>query len=229
MASPKARLSSPQGDEQRSVQNLELIRLVYNDGAMKKFIAPLLLFVVSLGIYLATLAPTVVTVFDDSLELQLALPTFAIVHPTGYPLYTLLGWLLTVIVPFGDAAYRVNLFSALAASGAVVLVYAVARCLDAATVPASVAALLFAISPVWWSQATIAEVYDLQGPLTLLVVYTLLRWDAATGGERERWLVLAGLSIGLGAEGRDQGNFHVCFQKADWSSLESFLRTHWPH
>jgi len=38
-----------------------------------------------------------------------------------------------------------------------------------------------------------------------------------------------GLSIGLGAEGRDQGNFHVCFQKADWSSLESFLRTHWPH
>ncbi len=167
---------------------------------MKKFIAPLLLFVVSLGIYLATLAPTVVTVFDDSLELQLALPTFAIVHPTGYPLYTLLGWLVVgASAPFGDAAFRVNLFSALAASGAVVMLYAVARRLGAGSVPAFVAALLLAVSPVWWSQATIAEVYALQGLITLLVVYTLLRWDAATaGGERDKWLALAGLSIGLG-------------------------------
>ena len=166
---------------------------------MKKFIPPLLLFFVSLGLYLATLAPTVVTVFDDSLELQLALPTFAIVHPTGYPLYSLLGWLLTVVVPFGDAAFRVNLFSALAASGAVALLYAVARRLGGGMIPAFVAALLLAVSPVWWSQATIAEVYALQGLLTLLVVYTLLRWDAApTGGERDKWLALAGLSIGLG-------------------------------
>jgi len=173
--------------------------LVYNGEAMKKFIPSLLLFLLSLGLYLATLAPTVVTVFDDSLELQLALPTFAIVHPTGYPLYTLLGWLVTVVVPFGDAAFRVNLFSALAASGAVVLLYAVARRLSSALIPAFMAALLLAVSPVWWSQATIAEVYALQGLLTLLVVYTLLRWDAApAGGERDKWLALAGLSIGLG-------------------------------
>ncbi len=64
--------------------------------------------------------------------------------------------------------------------------------------PAFVAALLLAVSPVWWSQATIAEVYALQGLITLLVVYTLLRWDAADGGERDKWLTLAGLSIGLG-------------------------------
>ena len=166
---------------------------------MKKYLPPLLLFLLCLGLYLATLAPTVVTIFDDSLELQLALPTFAIVHPTGYPLYTLLGWLLTVVVPFGDAAFRVNLFSALAAGGAVVLLYAVARRLGGALIPAFVAALLLAVSPVWWSQATIAEVYALQGLLTLLVVYTLLRWDAAPkGGERDKWLTLAGLSIGLG-------------------------------
>ncbi len=52
---------------------------------------------------------------------------------------------------------------------------------------------------MWWSQATIAEVYALQGLLTLLVVYTLLRWDAApAGGTRDKWLALAGLSFGLG-------------------------------
>jgi len=168
---------------------------------MKKFIAPLVLFLLSLGLYLATLALTVVTIFDDSLELQLALPAFAIVHPTGYPLYTLLGWLVTKTLPFGDAAFRVNLFSALAASGAVALLYAVARRLGGSRslIPAFAAALLLAVSPVWWSQATIAEVYALQGLLTLLVVYTLLRWDAAPkGGERDKWLALAGLSIGLG-------------------------------
>lgn len=38
-------------------------------------------------------APGIVTLFDDTLEFQLVLPTAGIAHPTGYPLYTLLGFL----------------------------------------------------------------------------------------------------------------------------------------
>ncbi len=165
---------------------------------MKRYFASFFLFFLSLAIYLATLAPTVVTIFDDSLELQVALPTFAIVHPTGYPLYTLLGWLTTRLVPIGDAAYRANLFSALAASLTVALVYPVARRLGGGAMPAIVAALLLAISPIWWSQATIAEVYTFQGVLTLVVLYALLRWDEARGAARDRRLILVGFAIGLG-------------------------------
>ncbi|MGD8515751.1 MAG: DUF2723 domain-containing protein, partial [Anaerolineae bacterium] len=49
------------------------------------------MFVASLALYLQTLAPSVVTLFDDSLEFPLVAHRLAIAHPTGYPLYTLLG------------------------------------------------------------------------------------------------------------------------------------------
>ncbi len=165
---------------------------------MARRLPPVLLFLVSLALYVATLAPTVVTIFDDSLELQLALPTLAIIHPTGYPLYTLLGWSITKLIPIADAAWRANFFSALAASLGVALVYPAARRLGSGAIPALVAALLLAASPVWWSQATIAEVYTFQGLLTLLILVALLRWDEARGPERDRRLILAGFAIGLG-------------------------------
>ncbi len=70
------------------------------------------LFIASFLLYLSTLAPSVVTIFDDSLEFQLVTYQLGIAHPTGYPLYTLLGKLFTLIVPAGNIAYRVNLMSA---------------------------------------------------------------------------------------------------------------------
>ena len=57
------------------------------------------LFLMSLALYVRTLAPTVATVFDDSLEFQLVLPTLGIAHPTGYPLYTISGWLFVHLLP----------------------------------------------------------------------------------------------------------------------------------
>lgn len=165
---------------------------------MTRRLPPLLLFLLGLALYVATLAPTVVTLFDDSLEFQLVLPTFAIAHPTGYPLYTLLGWLTTRLIPIGDAAWRANFFSALAASVAVALLYPVARRLGSGVMPAIVAALLLAVSPVWWSQATIAEVYTFQGLLTVFVLFALLRWDEARGPECDRRLILVAFALGLG-------------------------------
>ena len=44
-----------------------------------------------------------------------------IAHPPGFPLYTMLGKLFTLI-PFGDVAYRVNLMSALFAALTLALV-----------------------------------------------------------------------------------------------------------
>ena len=59
----------------------------------------------ALLLYGATAAPGIVELFDDSLEFQLVAPTFAIAHPTGYPLYTLLGGLWSrVIFPVGNWA-----------------------------------------------------------------------------------------------------------------------------
>lgn len=166
----------------------------------------LLLALAALALYGATLAPSVATVFDDSLEFQVVLPTLGIAHPTGYPLYTLLGWVWSRGLPVGDLAYRVNLLSALAAALTVGLLYLLARRLDAARWAAALAAALFAISPVWWSQATVAEVYTLHGLfVALILLLTLLHHPRAVAlacglaltHHRTALLLLPGAAIAL--------------------------------
>ena len=146
-------------------------------------------FAASLILYVATAAPTVATVFDDSLEFHVVLPTLGIAHPSGYPLYTLLGKLATAIIPFRDPAGRANLLSALAAALAIAILYLVARRFAGSRPAAAVATAAFAISPAWWSQATLAEVYALHGLLMILFIYLLLRWEEArrqrAGGRRQ--------------------------------------------
>jgi len=154
----------------------------------------------SLALYVATSAPSVATIFDDSLEFQVVLPTLGIAHPSGYPLFTLAGKLATLLIPFRDPAGRANLFSALAASVAVGLLYLVARRFAGNRLAAALATAVFAISPAWWSQSTIAEVYAPHGLLMILFLYLLLRWeeDRRQSSRADRWLSAAALAAGLG-------------------------------
>ncbi|MBK8822702.1 MAG: DUF2723 domain-containing protein [Anaerolineales bacterium] len=73
---------------------------------MKRFEAgaALLIFSVSLTLYLRTLAPSLL--YGDSAEFQTIAFTLGLGHPTGYPVYILLAKLFTFL-PFGDIAYRV--------------------------------------------------------------------------------------------------------------------------
>jgi hypothetical protein len=154
-----------------------------------------------LTLYGATAAPSVATIFDDSLEFQVVLPTLGIAHPSGYPLYTLGGHLFTLLFPFRDPAGRTNLLSALTAAVTVGILYLVARRIAGSRAAAAIATVAFAISPVWWSQATIAEVYALHGLLVVLFLYSLLRWEEAQSqgwpGEN-RWLKAAAFVGGVG-------------------------------
>lgn len=134
----------------------------------------LLLALAALALYVVTLAPSVATVFDDSLEFQVVLPTLGIAHPTGYPLYTLLGWAWSRLLPLGDVIYRVNLLSAVAAALAVGLLYLTARRLEATRWAAALLTALFAVSAIWWSQSTVAEVYALNGLFTALILLLAL-------------------------------------------------------
>jgi hypothetical protein len=78
----------------------------------------LALFLVSFGVYAATLARTVG--FIDSGELAWASATLGVPHPTGYPLYTLLTYLFVSALPFFEPIVAINLFSAATASAATV-------------------------------------------------------------------------------------------------------------
>lgn len=66
--------------------------------------------VIAFCVYLATLAPTVW--FIDSGELAAVASTLGIAHPTGYPLFTIIGHIFTLL-PFSDSeVYKLNVMSA---------------------------------------------------------------------------------------------------------------------
>ncbi len=159
------------------------------------------LFLLALGIYVATLAPGLLEA--DSAELQTLASTLGYAHPTGYPVY-LLGARVAAWLPVGDVAYRVNLWSAVCAAAAVGLLYALARVLVEHRWPAVAAAVALAVSPTFWSQAIIARVYPMGLMLMIAVLLCLVLWRRAPcthGRQHPGWLFaaacLGGISIGV--------------------------------
>lgn len=126
-----------------------------------------LLVLSALTVYLRTLTPGVLD--GDSGEWQYMTNILGIPHSTGYPLYILLGKLVTLL-PIGNPAWRVNLFSALCAAITLPVVYFLAKRVSHSRVAAALSAAFFAFMPTLWASATIAEVYALN---TLLIALTL--------------------------------------------------------
>ncbi len=161
-------------------------------------------FALALGVYLATLAPTITWSHDaaDSGELVTAVYTGGVPHPPGYPTYLLLATPFAHL-PGWEPARGVNLFSALcAALAAGLLTLAGWHLLEHASLPdilrAGVAAaggLSFAFAPTQWSQAVVAEVYALHSAFAVLLLLLITRELAGGGG---RFILPAALALGLG-------------------------------
>jgi hypothetical protein len=83
----------------------------------KNYITASALFIVSIAIYIKTLAPSVW--FIDSGELAAVASTLGIAHPTGYPLFTLVGHLFSILPISSSQIYNLNLMSAFFCSLAV--------------------------------------------------------------------------------------------------------------
>ncbi len=141
-----------------------------------------LLFVVAFlsPVYLFTLGRTVGTA--DTFEFQVVVPQLGIVHPTGYPLYLLLTRLFTFL-PLHSVAWRVNLATAVYGLIAAGLVYLLVRRLAGRPLPAVLAAVLFGLSPTFWSQAVEAEVYTLHA--CIVAAALLLMGERGRQGDRE--------------------------------------------
>jgi hypothetical protein len=117
----------------------------------------------------AASAPRTVAAEDDGLFV-LSSYFLGIEHPPGYPLFTLIGHLFTKL-PIGSVAYRVHLASAFFGALACATVWLCARRLVPGRLPAFLAALGLGLSPVFWSQSIIADVYSLNAFLFALLVY----------------------------------------------------------
>ncbi len=156
-------------------------------------------FVAALALYAATLLPDVG--LWDTAEFQTIGTVLGIAHPTGYPTYTLLAWLGSVLLqPFGNEAYRADLLSALLMSGAAALL---AVCVVGATrrwALGAVAGIVFAVTPVAWGWGVRADPHALHVFLAVLILVLLVGWRTRHdegGAHAGRWLLAASLVFGL--------------------------------
>ena len=139
-------------------------------------------------VYLITLSPTVGLI--DSGELAAGCNLLNILHPTGYPLYTMLGRLAS-LVPVAMVVNRVAALSALFAAAGVGLFLLLGLRLGLSRTTAGTGALLLGFSFPVWAVAVDVEVYS----LTLALV--VLLWLAVESAERGGPLLILGYMAGL--------------------------------
>ena len=147
-----------------------------------------------LALYVLTMPRTVV-LEDDGLFLM-AGAHLGVAHPPGYPFYTLIVHLFTLL-PFGSVAFLGHLSSAALAALACGWVYLCSRMLGASSIPALSATWLFAASEHFWSQAIITEVYTLNA-LFFFSLYALLLYGVRQPHRTGVWIAAAavyGLSL----------------------------------
>jgi hypothetical protein len=154
--------------------------------------------------------------FWDTAELQAVAPLLGTAHPTGFPTYVIVGWLASVILqPFGEPAFRMNLFSALSVAVAAGVTVDLARALTGSTILGVLAGLGMGLTPTAWSLATHAEAHTLHLALVAILLWLLVAWESRVrpesgaapdggddaGGERrhpgDRFLVAAAVVFGL--------------------------------
>ena len=97
----------------------------------------------------------------DSGELVAAVHTLGIPHPSGYPLYVLLGKLWTLLVPVGSIAFRMSLFSAACAAAAVGAPLRAGPPARARRVGRGHRGAAAGLRPSFWGEANVQRVYAL--------------------------------------------------------------------
>ncbi len=146
-----------------------------------------------LALYIATLSPGVD--FWDIGEMQTVPYLLGIAHPTGFPLAILLGWAFTHALPFGDPAWRMSLFCAIAVAIAARALHAIVVTLTGDVRVGVASALAFALGAIVWAHAVRADVHDLALAAIALALASAL--DAGTKRD-PRGLSRTALALGAG-------------------------------
>jgi 4-amino-4-deoxy-L-arabinose transferase-like glycosyltransferase len=157
-------------------------------------VADLLVLLGSLALYLTTVARDILPA--DNGEFQLVAAVLGVAHPPGYPLHTMLGWLMAQL-PIGTIPWRVNLLSVILAAGTLTLVSASVRRLTGRPGAGLAAAMALGTSTTFWAQATVSNVRTPAAFFTALCLYALIRHREAKSSGRYLTLFAASLTLGL--------------------------------
>lgn len=172
-------------------------------------------------IYLFTLAPSVIQI--DSGELAAVQATLGIAHPTGYPLFTLVGYLfLKIPLPF-TKIFQANLLAAIWCSLSIfffvksveiifnnlkqnnlaqktkqrIKIFETGFTKDQVLISIYTGAFYLAFSKTFWMQSTSVEVYSLQAFLFSLILFFTIRAYYSSNKKYSQW-IFVGLALALG-------------------------------
>src|SRR5438132_973079 len=143
-------------------------------------------------LYFLTAARDIVV--GDTGELITAAVSLGVAHPPGYPLFTMLGHLFSLL-PFGSIPFRVNLLAVACGALTVGVVYLTAFRLTASCFAGVVAALLLAANPTFWAWSLVGEVFQLNNLFAALLIYFLVLWQERP--ERIGFLLASSFLTGL--------------------------------
>ncbi len=140
--------------------------------------------------------------FWDTGEFQAVGPLMGTAHPTGYPTYTLLGWIASVVFqPLGDPAFRMNLLSAILVAVAAGVTADLVRTLTRSTTIGVAAGIGLALTPIAWAIGTHADPHALHLVFVAVLLRLLVGWADRvadpTAGPSDRWLLAATVAYGL--------------------------------
>jgi transmembrane protein TMEM260 (protein O-mannosyltransferase) len=183
--------------------------MVSRVGARFEPLRSLILPVGVVVVVLAIIGPTVMPGlgFWDTGEFQTVPPILGTMHPTGYPTYVLLGFLVNLLLtPIGEPAYRMNVMSLLAVAAAAALAASTIRSLTGRATVGAAVGIGVALTPVVWGIATRADAHALHLAFVALLIALLVRWEQAPRDEgqaaspgADRWLIGAAVVFGLAA------------------------------
>jgi len=177
---------------------------------------PAIILSALVGVYLSTMSRSIA--YIDAGELTTVLWTLGIAHPTGYPLFTLLGAAFVRLPFYNEVAVRANAFAVVCtalSTGVFLMVFVLLlkygpdlvrleKHGNKNTKPINFKSIYYAgffatltlgLSRTYWEQSTSVEVYSLQ---LLLFASILLSWIKFVSSPSKGTAVSSGAILGLG-------------------------------
>lgn len=159
------------------------------DKSLVRRYAALVPALIALAVYWTTVCRSIW--IGDGGEFALALATLGIVHPPGYPLFTISGSLFVQALPFLRPVFAANLYAVFVSAAAVAVIFAMFR-KTTNDLPAGVLSLVWAFVPQFWAQLAGVEIYNLS---VLLMVLTVLAMESKQAWKWPLTVYLFGLCL----------------------------------
>jgi hypothetical protein len=153
----------------------------------------ILIFIITFAIYIHNLSPSVYG--GDSGDFLSAIVTKGVPHPSGYPLYVILGIISNKIISFGvSPAWKVGIVSVLFSSFSITSLYLLTIELTKNKLISIATSLTLAFTFPFWLYAEVAEVMSMHYFFIIIIIYFTTRYINTLN---RKYLYLTALLTGL--------------------------------